>query len=98
MCASPCIDQRRYARASAAPFRSQALKAGGNRWAGCFDPFSETARIGFQHEWLARIAESGYGLVEDSFVPLANASEPDEGGQARGQLATDVDRNHLRDP
>lgn len=55
--------------------------------------FSETARIGFQREWLARIAESGYELVGDSFVPLANASEPDEGGQATGQLTTDVERH-----
>jgi DNA phosphorothioation-associated putative methyltransferase len=40
--------------------------------------FDETSRIGFRQEWLRKIAERGYALVGDRFVP--NGNSQGEGG------------------
>jgi DNA phosphorothioation-associated putative methyltransferase len=42
--------------------------------------FADASRIGFRRDWLAKIAESGYELHGDGFVPMANCSN--EGSDA----------------
>lgn len=55
--------------------------------------FVESARIGFRREWLARVAESGYEIVGDSFVPVTNASTSPVADVAVCPLPTDIERH-----
>lgn len=48
--------------------------------------FEESSRIGFRKDWLQRIAEAGYSLIGDTFVPSSNHVD--------GDIADPVDSPH----